>query len=159
MATRRSLTQSGPAGAHFARSAPAIVRARAGELNPLPASPPPKELNRTGFRLYARFRPDVPEGAQRRGAKGDLETVMKITDVLAYPLAVDYDQVSWTAHEHMDRAQLTLIEVRTDEGISGFGEVAGGPQKLICNLVKTFSEVVQGMDPWAMSRSGRSCSR
>ncbi len=147
MATRRSLTQSGPAGAHFARSAPAIVRARAGELKPLPASPPLKELNRTGFRLYARFRPDVAEGAQRRGAKGDLEAVMKITDVLAYPLAVDYDQVSWTAHEHMDRAQLILIEVRTDQGISGFGEVAGGPQKLICDLVKTFSEVVQGMDP------------
>src|SRR5258708_4676121 len=74
------------------------------------------------------------------------EAIMKITDVLAYPLATDYDQTSWTAHERMERAQLILIEVRTDDGISGFGEVAGGPQKLICDLVKIFSDVVKGMD-------------
>jgi L-alanine-DL-glutamate epimerase-like enolase superfamily enzyme len=74
---------------------------------------------------------------------------MKITDVLAYPLAVPYDRATWTAHEQMDRAQLTLVEVRTDEGLSGFGEVAGGPQKLICDLVKTFSEVAKGMDAMA----------
>jgi hypothetical protein len=32
----------------------------------------PEELNRVGFRLYERFRPDVPEGAQGWGAKGEL---------------------------------------------------------------------------------------
>src|SRR5205823_1908455 len=63
------------------------------------------------------------------------ETVMKITDVLAHALAADYPQPSWTAHERMDRQQLVLVEVRTDQGISGFGEVAGGPQKVICDLV------------------------
>lgn len=72
---------------------------------------------------------------------------MKITDVLAHALAADYPQPSWTAHERMDRQQLVLVEVRTDEGISGFGEVAGGPQKVICDLVKMFAEVVNGMDP------------
>ena len=36
------------------------------------ASLPPEELNRVGFRLYERFRPDVPEGAQGWGAKGEL---------------------------------------------------------------------------------------
>jgi L-alanine-DL-glutamate epimerase-like enolase superfamily enzyme len=72
---------------------------------------------------------------------------MKITEVLAYPLAVDYAQPTWTAHERMDRAQLVLVEVRTDQGISGFGEIAGGPQKLICDLVKTFADAVKGMDP------------
>ena len=72
---------------------------------------------------------------------------MKITDVLAYPLAVDYDRPTWTAHERMEREQLVLIEVRTDQGISGFGEAAGGPQKQICDLVKIFADVVKGMDP------------
>jgi L-alanine-DL-glutamate epimerase-like enolase superfamily enzyme len=72
---------------------------------------------------------------------------MKITDILAHPLAFDYAQPSWTAHERMERAQLILIEVRTDEGVSGFGEIAGGPQKLICDLVRTFADVVKGMDP------------
>lgn len=38
----------------------------------LAASLPPEELNRIGFRLYERFRPEVPEGTQGWGAKGEL---------------------------------------------------------------------------------------
>ena len=38
----------------------------------LAASLPPEELNRVGFRLYERFRPDVPDGALGWGAKGEL---------------------------------------------------------------------------------------
>jgi hypothetical protein len=37
----------------------------------LAASRPPDELNRVGFRPYERFRPDVPEGAEGWGAKGE----------------------------------------------------------------------------------------
>ncbi len=33
-------------------------------MKALAASLPPEELNRVGFRLYERFRPDVPEGAR-----------------------------------------------------------------------------------------------
>jgi hypothetical protein len=36
-------------------------------------SMPPEELNRAGFRLYERFRPDVPRGAEGWGAKGQLQ--------------------------------------------------------------------------------------
>jgi hypothetical protein len=38
----------------------------------LAATLAPEELNRVGFRLYERFRPDVPEGAKGWGAKGEL---------------------------------------------------------------------------------------
>jgi len=41
-------------------------------MEALAASLPAEELNRVGFRLYERFRPDVPEGAQGWGAKGEL---------------------------------------------------------------------------------------
>jgi hypothetical protein len=41
-------------------------------MEALAASLPPDELNRVGFRLYERFRPEVPEGVQGRGAKGEL---------------------------------------------------------------------------------------
>ncbi len=41
-------------------------------MEALAASLPPEELNRVGFRLYERFRPDVPEGVQGWGAKGQL---------------------------------------------------------------------------------------
>jgi hypothetical protein len=54
-----------------------IVRAfgdRLGEaraaMEGLAASLPPEELNRVGFRLYERFRPDVPEGAPSPAVRG-----------------------------------------------------------------------------------------
>ena len=42
----------------------------------------PEDLNRVGFRLYKRFRPEVPEGARGWGAKGvlDLERVRKAAE-------------------------------------------------------------------------------
>ncbi len=53
---------------------------------------------------------------------------MKITEIIAHPLSATLTQPRWTAHEFMDRDQLILVEVRTDQGIVGFGEIAGGPQ-------------------------------
>jgi hypothetical protein len=42
-------------------------------MEALAASSPPEELNRTGFRLYERFRPEVPEGVEDWGAKALLD--------------------------------------------------------------------------------------
>ncbi len=42
-------------------------------MEALAASLPPDELNRTGFRLYERFRPEVPEGVEGWGAKAVLD--------------------------------------------------------------------------------------
>jgi L-alanine-DL-glutamate epimerase-like enolase superfamily enzyme len=72
---------------------------------------------------------------------------VKITEIRAHALATNYEHPCWTAHERFDRAQLILVEVCTDDGIIGIGEIAGGGQKLICDLVARFSEVVAGMDP------------
>ena len=72
---------------------------------------------------------------------------MRITDVLAHPLSVPYAQPRWTAHERMERDQVVLVEVRTDQGLVGYGEIAGGPQKLICDLLRTFADAIAGMDP------------
>jgi hypothetical protein len=41
-------------------------------MQDLAAQLPPEELNRTGFRLYEAFRPEVPEGTRGWGAKGEL---------------------------------------------------------------------------------------
>lgn len=48
---------------------PAVRRA----MEALADSLPPEELNRTGFRLYERFRPEVPAGAAGWGKKGTLD--------------------------------------------------------------------------------------
>lgn len=42
------------------------------EMVALAATLPPDELNRIGFRLYEKFRPEVPKGAKGWGAKGIL---------------------------------------------------------------------------------------
>ena len=52
----------------FGDHLPAVRRA----MERLAASLDPAELNRVGFRLYERFRPEVPAGAPGWGAKGVL---------------------------------------------------------------------------------------
>ena len=47
---------------------------------------------------------------------------------------------SWTAHEVSGASELTLFEVRTDTGLVGYGEVQGGPQKLIRDLAAQYSD-------------------
>jgi L-alanine-DL-glutamate epimerase-like enolase superfamily enzyme len=71
---------------------------------------------------------------------------MKITEIIAHPLAVDYAKPLWTAHEPFKRAQLILVEVRTDQGLVGFGEIASGALKTVSDLLGVFSGVVKGMD-------------
>src|ERR1700753_4170415 len=80
---------------------------------------------------------------------------MKITEVITHPLAFEFGKPVWTAHEPFRRAQLILVEVRTDQGLTGFGEIAGGAMKTICDLVATFSQVVKGMDPLGHSEIWR----
>ena len=71
---------------------------------------------------------------------------LKITAVQAYPVSIPRPQPSWTAHEISTEATLILVEVQTDAGVRGYGEIQGGPQPLICRLVEQFVEIVRGMD-------------
>ena len=74
---------------------------------------------------------------------------MKITQIKVHPIKVSLQQPSWTAHEIGKDATLTLFEVQTDEGATGFGEVQGGPQTTICELATLFGQRIEGMDPLA----------
>ena len=42
--------------------------------------------------------------------------------------------------------------MRTDQGITGYGEVQGGPQGLICEMAKVLGDLAIGMD--AMAHEG-----
>lgn len=72
---------------------------------------------------------------------------MKITDIVVHPLQADHNRLSWTAHEPFARAILTLVEVRTDEGVVGIGEIASGPQPVVCDMLKMIAPTLIGMDP------------
>jgi L-alanine-DL-glutamate epimerase-like enolase superfamily enzyme len=77
---------------------------------------------------------------------------MKITDVRATPLAVPFREthVTWTG-AYSAKSTL-LIEVDTDEGISGLGEAPGIPLPEINQLVvEEFRESLVGQDPFAIN--------
>jgi L-alanine-DL-glutamate epimerase-like enolase superfamily enzyme len=79
--------------------------------------------------------------------KGDL--TVKITDVKAHPMSIPRPKPTWTAHEITTEASLILVEVCTDAGVIGYGEIQGGPLPLICRLVEQFGEIIRGMDALA----------
>ena len=63
----------GPARAYVEKALGEHLAAVRRAMDTLARSLPPDELNRTGFRLYERFRPEVPAGAGGWGAKGVLD--------------------------------------------------------------------------------------
>lgn len=72
---------------------------------------------------------------------------MKITDMRVHALSQEMTDACWSAHEIFARQQLTLVEVRTDEGLIGVGEIWFGPQDVVCDYLKIFAELIKGMDP------------
>lgn len=74
---------------------------------------------------------------------------MKVTELRIHPLSMDFEKLLWTAHEPFDKAQLILVEIRTDTGLVGIGEISTGPQNVVCDLLAKLTSVIEGMDPLA----------
>ncbi|RDJ21693.1 mandelate racemase/muconate lactonizing enzyme family protein [Bosea caraganae] len=74
---------------------------------------------------------------------------MKITELRIHPLSMEFEKLLWTAHEPFDKAQLILVEIRTDTGLVGIGEISTGPQSVVCDLLAKLAPVIKGMDPLA----------
>jgi len=74
---------------------------------------------------------------------------MKITAVLTHPISIPLDAPQWTAHEANSDSHVILVEVRTDEGISGVGQIHAGPMAEVCKWVEKLGEAAIGMDPRA----------
>lgn len=72
---------------------------------------------------------------------------MKITGINVHPLSAETPERLWTAHEVLHALSLIIVEVTTDEGVTGYGMIHGEPQKAICDWVKRFADIVRGMDP------------
>lgn len=70
----------------------------------------------------------------------------KIASVKTHMISVPRPQPSWTAHEPMKAWSVILVEVRTDDGLTGYGEIHGAPMPRICEWVDRFGEVIRGMD-------------
>jgi L-alanine-DL-glutamate epimerase-like enolase superfamily enzyme len=75
--------------------------------------------------------------------------VSKIAVIKTYPISVPLKKTLWTAHEELKDSSLILVEVRTDDGITGYGQIHGSPQKGICEWVARLGEVARGMEATA----------
>lgn len=72
---------------------------------------------------------------------------MKITEILAHPISAALSEPFWTAAEPLTRHELVIVEVRTDEGLVGYGQAYGAPLAQVAAFVTRFAGAVAGMDP------------
>ena len=73
----------------------------------------------------------------------------RIVSVATYPISVPRPAPVWTAHEEIKAWSVILTEVKTDDGLVGYGEIHGAPATRICDWIARFGEIVQGMDALA----------
>jgi D-galactarolactone cycloisomerase len=74
---------------------------------------------------------------------------MKIRAVRAHAMTAPLTEPLWTAQEALKDSSLILVEVETDEGLKGYGEIKGSPLKSIAEWVVRFGELIKGADPLA----------
>jgi len=73
----------------------------------------------------------------------------RIASIATYPISVPRPQPVWTAHEEIKAWSVILTEVKTDDGLVGYGLIHGAPMPAICEWVARLAEFVQGMDALA----------
>ncbi len=72
---------------------------------------------------------------------------MRITEVVAHPISAALSEPFWTAAEPLTRHELVIVEVRTDAGLTGYGQAYGSPLAQVAEFVGRFGAVAVGMDP------------
>src|SRR5215471_16212354 len=107
----------------------------------------PRPLPCRWCRCRARDHRRRPRAASDRVAAR--RPMTRIADVKAYPVSVPRPEAVWTAHEELKAWSVILVEVRTDDGLTGYGEIHGAPVPRICEWVARFGEIVRGMDALA----------
>jgi L-alanine-DL-glutamate epimerase-like enolase superfamily enzyme len=73
----------------------------------------------------------------------------RIASIATYPVSVPRRTPVWTAQEESKAWSVILTEVKTDDGLVGYGLIHGSPMPRICEWVARFGEIVGGMDALA----------
>jgi D-galactarolactone cycloisomerase len=73
----------------------------------------------------------------------------RIASVKAHAVSAKLKHPLWTAHELLTGSSVVLVEIRTDDGLTGIGQIHGAPLKAICDYVEKLGEVARGMDALA----------
>src|SRR5579863_4854674 len=73
----------------------------------------------------------------------------RIASIATYPISVPRPTPVWTAHEEIKAWSVILTEVKSDDGLVGYGQIHGAPMPRICEWVSRFGDIVRGMDALA----------
>ncbi len=73
----------------------------------------------------------------------------RIASISTHPISVPRPVPVWTAHEEIRAWSVILTEIRTDDGLVGYGLIHGAPMPRVCEWVARFAEIVRGMDALA----------
>ncbi|HLY47435.1 MAG TPA: mandelate racemase/muconate lactonizing enzyme family protein [Stellaceae bacterium] len=73
----------------------------------------------------------------------------RIASVATYPVSVPRPLPVWTAQEESRAWSVILTEIKTDDGLTGYGLIHGSPMPRICEWVARFADIIGGMDALA----------
>ena len=71
---------------------------------------------------------------------------MKIENVDVHLVSVPLKSKTWTAQESFSDVSCLLVDVKTDNGLQGVGQVTGSRLSLVSDYVKQFGDIIRGMD-------------
>ncbi|MBS0240792.1 MAG: mandelate racemase/muconate lactonizing enzyme family protein [Proteobacteria bacterium] len=74
---------------------------------------------------------------------------MKITALKAHPVSVPLPATFWVGNTSFDKASVIVVEVETDQGITGLATLHGRAMKTVCSVIHELQDLVTGMDPMA----------
>lgn len=70
-----------------------------------------------------------------------------IADVRVHPISVPLEHAFWMSLEAYRVASEVIVEIETDDGLVGVGEIHGRPQGEIVRILGAFRELLLGEDP------------
>ena len=71
---------------------------------------------------------------------------MKIKTVNVHHITVPLPVETWTAQESFSDVSCLLVEIVTNNGLQGVGQVTGPNLKLVNDYVQKFGDIIKGMD-------------
>ena len=55
----------------------------------------------------------------------------RIASVKSHPISLPLKDAVWTAHGELKASSVIVVEVRTDDSLTGYGQIHGSPMKAI----------------------------
>ncbi|SHI27465.1 L-alanine-DL-glutamate epimerase [Pollutimonas bauzanensis] len=74
---------------------------------------------------------------------------MKIQKIVAHPISYELDTEFWMSREPYRTASSIIVQVFTDDGIVGLGQIHGRPMKEIIEIIGLIEGMIAGMDAMA----------